>query len=108
MLIAKEAPFEKLTPEACNTALPVKLRAPDGSTILEKLEKGEPKLLAGGRFGGSMAKDGRPAPNPALAAPPATRPGGLLDSMSLREKLGFGLREGVTAGERGEYSLEDD
>ena len=52
-----------------------------------------------------MAKDGRPAPNPALAAPPATRPGALLDSMSLREKLGFGLREGMAAGERGGFSL---
>ena len=36
MLIAKEAPFEKSTPEACNTAFPLKLRAPEGS-----LEGGE-------------------------------------------------------------------
>jgi hypothetical protein len=33
MLIAKEAPFEKLTPEACRTAFPLKLRAPDGSLL---------------------------------------------------------------------------
>lgn len=31
MLIAKELPLEKLTPEACTTALPLKLSAPEGS-----------------------------------------------------------------------------
>jgi hypothetical protein len=36
MLIAKEAPFEKLTPAACRTAFPLKLRAPDGSLLFSK------------------------------------------------------------------------
>jgi hypothetical protein len=31
MLIEKEDPFEKSTPEACKTAFPAKLRAPEGS-----------------------------------------------------------------------------
>jgi len=34
MLIAKEEPFEKLTPAACRTAFPLKLRAPDGSLLM--------------------------------------------------------------------------
>jgi len=34
MLMAKEAPLEKLTPEAWRTALPLKLRAPDGSLVI--------------------------------------------------------------------------
>jgi len=33
MLMAKEGPFEKSTPEECTIALPLKLSAPDGSLI---------------------------------------------------------------------------
>lgn len=85
--------------------MPLKLRAPEGSlgrdergqrggradtyTILEKLEKGEPKLPALGRFGGAFAREGRPAPRPAPWGPPGATMEG---SMSLREKLGRVLR----------------
>jgi hypothetical protein len=88
MLMANEAPLEKSTPEACRTALSLKLRAPEGSlrmpssdgschevtvkteahTILSKLEKGVTNVDR--RFGRSHAKFGRPAPSPAPDAPP--------------------------------------
>lgn len=87
MLTAKEDPFEKSTPEACNTALPAKLRAPDGSlsrkqvnvraiargtqathTMELKLANGVPVCC--GRLGGEPILNARPGPRPAPPAPP--------------------------------------
>jgi hypothetical protein len=108
MPIVKEEPFVKSTPDACNTAFPLKLRTPEGSldgsqrqitrrlrvmhnlrptyTILEKLENGEPELAADGRLGESEDEDGRPAPRPAPIAPPVGNTDG---SISLSVKPGF-------------------
>jgi hypothetical protein len=108
-----------LTPLACRTAFPVKLSAPEGSlekveqmrgerggdtyTIFEKFEKGEPKFAGFGRLGGS-AREGRPAPKPAPAAPPLGL-GVMMDgSMSLRLKEGFSLRGGGPGRGREEMS----
>jgi len=67
------------------------VRGRDTYTIFEKFEKGEPKFAGFGRFGGS-AREGRPAPRPAPAAPPPGL-GEMTDgSISLRLKEGFSLR----------------
>lgn len=61
-------------------------------TIFEKFEKGEPKLPAGGRRGGS-GSEGRPAPRPAAATPPPENGGSAMEgSISRRLKAGRDLR----------------
>lgn len=82
--MANDDPFEKSTPDACNTALPENLSAPEGSTILLKFENGLPPLLLGGRLTGVGARLGRPAPRPAPAAPPLTLTSPLI-SLSLKD-----------------------
>lgn len=39
MLIRKEAPLEKLTPDECKIALPLKLSAPDGSLARSEMAR---------------------------------------------------------------------
>lgn len=64
-------------------------------TIFEKLEKGEPKLPAGGGLrGGSWKREGRPAPRPAATGPSGMKAG----SISRREKLGRALRAAMPLG----------
>lgn len=96
MLIANDAPFEKLTPEAFRMAFPLKFSAPEGSlqrqkrsvryeepqtkcgthTILRKFANGVPVCCCGD-LRGMSSMIGRPLPKPAPLGPPpvSMRPG---------------------------------
>lgn len=66
-------------------------------TIFEKFEKGEPKLPAGGRRGGS-GSEGRPAPRPAAVTPPPGMGGSMMEgSISRRLNAGRCLRAAMPA-----------
>lgn len=88
--MANDEPLLKSTPLACNTAFPLKFRAPLGSTIFPKLENGLPMLLGGRRGTAGSAKLGLPAPRPAPAAPPPTLGAAPEPLISLSLKLGLG------------------